>query len=338
MEEADSGLSHGDVVEKTELKKMIGTACSRIGSNISWSNYDDLLVEINRRKEYHYFLSRVFNDFNYTSVICEMHKCKYGSAVSYSYDRTFDAFTIGAKTLLSLIIAERFILFKKSLFKHATVTITGLSGSGKTTYSISSIAGALKILGFSDNEIESILSRVVFFESRNFVEFVNYCLENRVWVPVVLVDDVGSQISKYWVWLGEKWWAYLFSVLDHIKDWCGVLLLTATNLSGIPSRIREKVDLVVEASEVTYKGYVFNLFKWYRNTGRSNREMIYIDVFPPTTFMPSSLWRKMMEGRRELGLKRLNKLQEVLNKANVGGEKEEESEGGDGGEGEDDNR
>ncbi|MEM4976053.1 MAG: hypothetical protein QXT64_01870 [Desulfurococcaceae archaeon] len=297
---------------KTDVDSLIEVCFRRIKTGFKAKAPDDaLLQEINEKKEAHSILAELYR-LNRNNIPYLIHLAKWGDPTTAKYDMVYSSDHEGAtKTLLSLLITERALLAKKGLLKHVTVAIVGLGGSGKTTYAVASIAGALRVLGVD----QGVVGDLVFFEPMDFVVFVKDNLEKKRWVPSVLLDDVGAQISKYWIWLGQKWWAYLFSVLDHVKDWCGVLVMTASSFKVIPSGLRDKIDLIVEAVEASYKGYVFNLFTWYRRDKyleSHRRKPVFIDVSPPTLLMPKHIWGSMLERRRSLGVSRLGEILERL--------------------------
>lgn len=321
--EIEEGFEEG--YEDGDIHRVV----SQLAKSISASpptEYDDLLVYINKMKEVHMFLAKVFYSGVRSDIPMLIYVNKWGEPVTTRYERSFSVDSPGVmKTLLAFMIAERYILARRGLLKHMTVAIVGLAGSGKTTYSVSSIVGALRLVGIRD--WIKYLPNLVFFDPTEFVEFVKGSLNERRWVPAVVVDDVGAQISKYWIWLGQRWWAHLFSVLDHLKDWCGVLIMTASSYKVIPSGLRDKIDLVVEATEATYKGNVINIFTWFRRDkyrDAGSRKPIYMDVMPPTMMVPKDLWSNMMEKRRELGIVRLDEIERRLEEV---AEKNEEKEG-----------
>lgn len=298
---------------KTDIDSLIEVCLRRIKSGFKHQAPDDgLLQEINEKKEAHAILAELHNLKYRNNIPYLIHLAKWGDPSTAKYDVIYTPDHEGTtKTLLSLLITERALLAKKGLLKHVTVAIIGLGGSGKTTYAVTSIIGSLRLLGID----QAAVSDLVFFEPTDFVSFVKDNLEKKRWVPAVLLDDVGAQISKYWIWLGQKWWVHLFSVLDHVKDWCGVLVITASSFKVIPSGLRDKLDLVVETSEVSYKGYVLNLFTWYRRDKyleSRRRRPIFIDVSPPTLTMPKHIWGNMLERRRSLGVSRLGEILEKL--------------------------
>ncbi|MEM2569224.1 MAG: hypothetical protein QXT67_04720 [Candidatus Bathyarchaeia archaeon] len=315
-----------EIAEKSRLDVAVDRMVRAIRPIFPETTFNHLLTDINKKKQAHYFLSAIFHKFGSPELLINIYRNKWGdeNLIDYSYNKVIGSLDKRAcATLLSLLMSERRILAQeRGLLKHLTVAIVGLKGSGKTTYSVVSSGGALmlsSLFKMSESEVADILSNLVFFEPENFVEFVRFnLLENKEWVPMVVLDDVGGQISKYWIHIGEKYWSYLFSVLDHLKDWCGVLVLTATSFSAIPARLRDIVDIVVEASEIDVNGYIMDLFVFFRRDKYlpgARKTPIYIDVAPPTLLMPDKLWDKMINTRRELGQKRLDRVLDEIKKA-----------------------
>lgn len=328
VEEVETQEVSEEVQERRRLDVAINRAIRTIRPIFQVLSPSHLLIDINTKKQAHYFLSTIYHKYGLPDLLVEMYRNKWGSdnLVDYSYGKTIDSLGMCAcSSLLSLLVAERRILAQeRRLLKHLTVAIVGLKGSGKTTYSVVSSCGALMLSSlFKISEKEAIdkLSELAFFEPENFVEFVRFrLLKNKEWVPVMILDDVGSQISKYWIHIGEKYWSFLFSVLDHLKDWCGVLVLTATSFSAIPARLRDIVDIVVEASEIDVNGYIMDLFVFYRRDKYlpgARKSPIYIDVAPPTLKMPNKLWEKMINTRVELGQKRLDKVLDEIRRVKI---------------------
>jgi len=279
-------------------------------------SFDTLIDRVRHVKIMHADYSEKYKSTR-TAVI-ELAKSIYGFVTTYRYEEVPVPQNAYSKLMLSAIIAERYLLKKyRNLFKHVTISIIGLGGSGKTTYSIMSAYGALKLLGYSDEDAINTVSALTFFSSKEFVDFAHKLIEERKWVPFIILDDIGSQISKYWIFLGQHFWAHLFSILDQVKDWCGVLVMTARSFSSIPARLRELTDLVVEAKEVDIGGVVLDIFKYYSyddyvSLRRRRQGLKYIDVLLPTIKMPNEMWIKMIEVRRATGLERIKLVKEAL--------------------------
>jgi len=248
----------------------------------------------------------------------ELARSIYGFVTTYRYEDVPISPNSFSKLLLAAIIAERYLLKKyKNLFKHVTISIIGLGGSGKTTYSIVSAYGALRLLGLPDDVAINTVSALTFFSPKEFVDFVHVLIEERKWVPFIILDDIGSQISKYWIFLGQHFWSHLFSILDQVKDWTGVIVMTARSFNSIPARLRELTDLVVEAKEVDLSGAVLDIFMYYSyddyvSLRRRRVGLKYIDILLPTVKMPDELWSKMIETRRATGLERIKIVKEAL--------------------------
>jgi len=89
----------------------------------------------------------------------------WGYIITYRYEDYPLNYSVSAKKLvLASFIAERYALRLKRLWKHLTIAIIGLGGAGKTTYSILSMYGAYKLLGYSDEFAYNMVSAHSFFE------------------------------------------------------------------------------------------------------------------------------------------------------------------------------
>ena len=283
--------------------------------NLLESHASRVLFITHKIKNFGHELARAYTQGSYDELISRLRDY-YGELPTYAYEEpSIDPSYYAPRTVLAALIAERIALRYKGFWKHITVAIIGVGGSGKTTYSILSGIGALMLWGKSFSEAVKIASMLTFFQPKPFLETVKALLEERKWVPFVILDDVGAQISKYWVWLGELYWSYFFSVLDQLKDWCGTLILTARSERSIPARMREIVDIVIQASETEVGGYIVDLMRFYRRDDyerRKTRIPIYVDGLIPTLKMPNELWEAMTEARRETGMRRVSMTLEMI--------------------------
>jgi len=282
-------------------------------------------------------------------TLISMLREKWGSVTTYMYETTPINYARATQNLLlAKLITERYLLFKyRGRLKNLTVAIVGAGGSGKTTYSVLSAMGALRMLRADEEFIERAVLAFTFFEPTRMVRTIKDLVERRRWTPFIIVDDVGSQISKYWIFLGQHFWSQLFSVLDQVKDWTGTLIMTAKSMESIPARLRDLVDVVIEAREImTASGIIIDVFEYYRaeeyglkrTRTTKLKYMIYLDVMSPVAKIPDNIWNQMMEMRRATGLRRieltmkglellpileLKRLEKLAKKAEQGGDGEE---------------
>ncbi len=268
----------------------------------------------------HYEWARKYRSSS-ASVIKEILREKYGRYFTYFYEPFDEPYKhFSHRLFLAYLIAERGLLFKeRKLLKNITIAIVGMGGAGKTTYSVVGGIGGLYILSrimprLTEERIHEMSKNLILFEPHQLVYTVKTIVESRRWSPYLIFDDMGSQISKYWVFLGQHHLVYLFSVMDQVKDWSGVIIMTARRFESIPSRLREICDIVVDAREVTTDdGIVADVFEYYRyedyigSKSRRTRlkKLLYVDAIPPTLKMPDYIWKYMLTIRRETGMRRL---------------------------------
>jgi len=278
---------------------------------------EEVFKTINELKMLHH---RVAREYTYNPLVLEaLTYKKYGFVPKDDYAEIEIDESSYSKLLLAGLIAERYTLARdRGRLKQLTVSIIGEEGgAGKTTYAVLSAYGALRLLGFSSEEAWRIVERNTFFYPLDLVEYAKQLIEARLWTPFIILDDVGAHISKYWVYLGETHWLHFFRVLDQMKDWCGVLIMTARSQGSMPKRLREISKVVVDASEVLLPTHtVLSVFKFYPadEYGKLSRKRRphFIDILPPTAKMPDSLWNKMMEERRKSQITSLAKLKAEL--------------------------
>jgi len=290
------------------------------------------MTEIRNKKEEHKRYAKRYIDGG-KEVLIRIIRENWNSVVTYLYEDVKDNPSINTKLLLSNIIAERLLIARNSgKLKHMAISVVGMAGSGKTTYVVRSGIGALMISGMKYEDALSMTEKLVFFEPYSLITFIKELLVRRKWVPFIIIDDIGSQISKYWVFLGQKYWSYLFSVLDQLKDIVGVLISTARSFDNIPNRIREISDIVADMVEVDLGGVIVDRIEFYkqRDYKKSGKEkkMLFLDAIPPTAKMPDELWKRMMETRRKIGIARIEEIEKLyVDKILYGGH---ENNGGEG--------
>ena len=214
-----------------------------------------------------------------------------------------DPLSCAWNTLLARYIAQiAWLAMERGLYENHIILITGPGGSAKTTYAYWAIVAALSRLGLRERypwPSWFILD----------AETLRGKLKERSYYPALLLDDVGSFIPKYWVWLrGERKWVYLFSIIDQAKDFTGAIVMTARSTRSVAARLREIAEYVVEARKMVVGRHVFIVFKWKE---ASTDEVIGVDVLPPTMKLPQDVWEWMSERRYELRLKRLEEMERM---------------------------
>jgi len=279
---------------------------------------DTLLRKIYTRRRYYEIITDLFKTDEPRIYVLKLARDLFDEIPTYAYEDCNVNIEKFKNNLLANLIAERIVLVReKRRFKHVTISIVGMAGSGKTTYAIMSLIGALIMVGISPDEAVKIADSLTFFDARDFTTTIKEVIEEKRWIPAVIFDDVGAQISKYWITLGEKYWTYFFSLLDQVKEFIGTLILTARSFSSIPARMRELSDLVVDAEEILVGDRVVDLFRYYRlddysSKRRKEENLLYIDVLAPCVRMPDGMWKRMLKARRELSKKRLEHFSEEM--------------------------
>lgn len=217
-------------------------------------------------------------------------------------------------SLIAGVIAEASL----GRYKHLTIAIVGTPGSGKTTYSVYSSIGALLLSGVSYDDALKIVSERIFFEPESLLAFLNKIKDEygKKWYPVVIIDDIGVQISKYWLHLGERHWINFFKMLEQLKESIGVLIVTARSFEGIASKIREIVDIIVQSNYIIFsEGFRVGLFEFFSPEVWRRRKKYarkYVDVILPCVRLPEDLWSRMISSRSRMIEESVRKLNEKM--------------------------
>ena len=253
------------------------------------------------------------------SLLLKIVKDGWKKIPTFLYENVNGDLETNKKLVLASMIAERYLIKRYTgKLKHVSIALVGLAGSGKTTYALRSSIGALMIAGYDYETARSIASKLIFFEPMSLIDFITELLKNKKWAPFIIIDDIGSQISKYWVLLGQHYWSHLFSVLDQLKDIVGVLITTARKFTSIPNRIREITDIIADFQELDIESYVVDRIEYYllddytTSSKKKREKMLYLDAIPPTAKMPDDVWEAMMESRRAVGIKRLTDIKRLM--------------------------
>lgn len=261
----------------------------------------------------------------------------WGELPTFLYEEPSNVERAVRYLLLSAFIAERWVLkLCRDIKKQMTVSIVGHGGSGKTTYAVYSGIGAALLLGMNYSEALELTRNLLFFDPVEFTEVVNRLSGRKEWVPFLILDDVGAQISKYWMTTGERYWAKLFKVLDLLKDICGVFIMTARSFEGIPARMREISDYEVYFMEVAVGGggevpvsialWIPRMYAPKRISARSGYASLFAaanmyDAIPPALKMPQEIWSEMEDARRAIILQMTS---ELLSEVRPSGEEGDE--------------
>ena len=283
---------------------------------------------------YEALMRHIFDVKTITSELAKYYaKKKYGYVVRYarelwgfvpSYlmeDIPLDVNRGMKSTVLTALIAENYLIYlRHRKMKNILVSIVGIGGSGKTTYSVLSCIGAYMLLGESYKMALNLVRSSIFFDLESFINGIKSIINNNIWVPCIVADDIGEWLPKYWREVGLTGVIHFFGLLDQAKDWVGVIIFTARSFKGsVAKNIRDKSDYIVEASEEILDMHRVDLFQWYRNQDWSEKDtkaklerMIYLDPVPATAKMPDEIWKAMNKTRRELARKSIDYLENLV--------------------------
>jgi len=152
--------------------------------------------------------------------------------------------------------------------------------------------------------VASFLGGRIMSDEDEILSGIRELIESGTWVPILVLDDIATVISKYWFLdsADRQKWKGLFKAIEYAKDWAGVILLTARSFEGVAKRLRELATLRGEMRRLYYHGYIIDIITWYK-TGK--RLPLYVDVLWPGMKMPRDAWEEMNKKRRLNALKAL---------------------------------
>jgi len=253
--------------------------------------------------------------------------------------------------LAQIIALISLMRYRLRVYKNLKVVVEGRSGIGKTTYSILSLYGALRILGLDSDESWWLTSRLTFMSPIDFAYLMLYAVKKGVYIPCVILDEAGLQLSKYWLWLGREArlaFSALFEMLDLVKDYVGVLILTSPTHENIAKRLRDICDFIVPGDEYVEKSIGYTVWALTRKSllyyetysyphrkilkkAKLDYSVLTVDVTPTSIRLPREIWRRHLEDRKRYIEKRLTafikyyrKLQEKIEAMLTGREEEVE--------------
>ena len=227
--------------------------------------------------------------------------------------------------LAQIVALISLMRYRLKVYKNLKVVVEGRSGIGKTTYSILSLYGALRILGLERDEAWWLSSRLTFLSPVDFAYLMLYAVRKGVYIPCVILDEAGLQLSKYWLWLGREArlaFSALFEMLDLVKDYIGVLILTSPTHENIAKRLRDICDFIVPGDEYVERNIGYTVWALTRRSllyyetysyphrrilkkAKLDYSVLTVDVTPASIRLPREIWRRHLEDRRRYIEKRL---------------------------------
>ena len=191
--------------------------------------------------------------------------------------------------------------YEAGVWKNEVMSLEGPGGAGKSSY----VYWLVKLIG-----------GMLVNDAEDLVKALEVLLGERRWVPILVLDDIGAIISKYWfLSKEERKWSKIFRLLEYAKDFTGLILMTERNFSGIAKKLRELATLNGKLVRMLAGEYIIDYIKW---SPPGSHSIKYLDVLWPGLRIDNRDWAKLIEKRREIGLKLLKEFK--------GEEKEEEEE------------
>jgi len=200
---------------------------------------------------------------------------------------------------------------RRGILKNEVFALEGAGGSGKSTiaYWLVRWLGGLMITPTDD-----------------VVKVFRDILKERLWFPIIVLDDIASVVSKYWIFdRGEraKWMAF-FRALEYVRDVTGVLLMTARSFSGIAKKLREMATLVGVVKRIVVADmYIIDVIIWRKSDMPRSSRPDFIDVVWPGIKIPEEEFEEQLEKRRKMAL---SILESIGGRRKKGGSGEEDGE------------
>jgi len=145
------------------------------------------------------------------------------------------------------------------------------------------------------------------------------------WVPIIVLDDIGTVFGKYWVFNPEDYQIVtpIFEALEYVRDWTGLLLMTTRSFPGIAKKLRELTSLNGVVKRIVLHGeYIVDIIVWYNvHESRVSRKPVYVDILWPGVPLPKNVFSMQIRERRE-------KARRLLRRALEAKKKRGEAEGG----------
>ena len=196
-----------------------------------------------------------------------------------------------------LACLHRYFYEKKRELRNEVLTVYGPGGIGKSTLAYYVIDTAGGIILTPEDDIVGILERL---------------FEARMWLPVIVLDDAGALVSKYWLWMPKEVrqrYIRLFDVLEYVRDITGLLLMTSRSSEGAAKRLRELQTIKGYMREVFLGDghYVVTIIEWY-DAGSNSKRPRYLDILWPGVKVPDLYFMESLEKRRRKAIELLRSI------------------------------
>jgi hypothetical protein len=183
--------------------------------------------------------------------------------------------------------------YERSRLKNEVVSLEGPGGTGKSSY----VYWLVKLIG-----------GIMVNDQDSLIQALKVLLEKRKWVPILVLDDIGAILSKYWfLSKAERKWNKVFRLLEYAKDFTGLILMTERSFQGIAKKLRELSTLNGKIVRMVMGDYIVDYIKWGPPGSKAAK---YIDVLWPGLTIDERDWANMLEKRREIGLRLLQEFEE----------------------------
>ena len=239
-----------------------------------------------------------------------------------SLDETLEAMK---RTYLAAVIAELYA-YRRYLdtYSHTVVSIVGPGGTAKSTFAFLASVAALEMVGMDRDEAMRTVREWFIRSLREMVSKTKRLIEEGGYTPVIILDDFSAFVPKYWLHMKMYAVAKLFSLLDLMKDYTSITLVTGRAFESIAKRLREISQIVVKMEKVALRPGLHVILATYHavdtDTARPLKKPYALDVLPVTIKMPAEIWNEMMRDRREYAKKVIGELEAAIEEEEKGGE------------------
>ncbi|NPA98945.1 MAG: hypothetical protein GXO43_06150 [Crenarchaeota archaeon] len=134
------------------------------------------------------------------------------------------------------------------------ISVSGHLGAGKTTFVFLSLYAALRFLGIPKERAVKYIHALMFnhpIELFMFTDMINSGIVERV--PFLVVDDVSSILSKYWIFEDRYMKQAMVGfnkAIKIIRESVGISIFISDVSEAIAKGIRESIDIRIESEQV----------------------------------------------------------------------------------------